>query len=109
MNMMMISSKYYTNSIIVGVGRTWCCPNAKPEGSFSFSLRFSNRRRKRRSFSIHSESIFRGHNNTVSALNSGLEASITDATESSNTLKKASIVLESGDENKIQVGAQCKI
>ncbi|XP_057723176.1 uncharacterized protein LOC130940727 [Arachis stenosperma] len=103
MNMMMISSKYYTNSIIVRVGRTWCCPNAKPEGSFSFSLRFSNRRRKRRSFSIHSESIFRGHNNTVSALNSGLEASITDATESSNTLKKASIVLESGDENKIQL------
>ncbi|MED6159006.1 hypothetical protein PIB30_038315 [Stylosanthes scabra] len=101
--MMMMSSKYYTNSIAVGVGRTWCTPNAKPQPSFSFTLRFSNTRFKRNSFNIHSHSNFRGLNTIVSALNSGLEASIIGATESSNALKNASIVLESQDENKIQL------
>ncbi|MED6199840.1 hypothetical protein PIB30_079638 [Stylosanthes scabra] len=101
--MRMMSSKYYTNSIPVGVGRTWCTPNAKPQPSFSFTLRFSNSRFKRNSFNIHSDSNFRGLNTIVSALNSGLEASVIGATESSNALKNASIVLESQDENKTQL------
>ncbi|CAJ1933383.1 unnamed protein product [Sphenostylis stenocarpa] len=116
-NNMMMASK--TNSIAFGVpsfttcpfartGTRTCCihvlaiPNAKSRHTISLSLSLF----KRRSLGIFpspTETTL-GHLNTpISALNSGLEASITDSNEISAILTNAKIVLDSEDENKIQL------
>ncbi|RDY12670.1 hypothetical protein CR513_02483, partial [Mucuna pruriens] len=113
----MMASK--SNSITFGVGsfttcpfsrtrtRTCCIhvlasPNAKSRGTFSLSLSLF----KRRSLGILSsptETTVRYLNTPISALNSGLEASITDSNEISAILTNAKIVVDSEDENKIQL------
>ncbi|XP_027355730.1 uncharacterized protein LOC113865410 isoform X1 [Abrus precatorius] len=76
--------------------------------TFPFSLILSQRRR----YSITSlsgilssptETTLRHLNTPISALNSGLEASITDSSEISAALTNAKVVVESQDENKIQL------
>ncbi|TKY67490.1 Trigger factor [Spatholobus suberectus] len=114
-NGMMMASK--SNSITLGVGsfttcpfsrtRTCCIhvlasPNAKSRGAFSLSLSLT----KRRSLCILSsptETALRHLNTPVSALNSGLEASITDSNDISAILTNAKIVVDSEDENKTQL------
>ncbi|KAJ1410457.1 hypothetical protein SESBI_21956 [Sesbania bispinosa] len=111
--MMMASN---SNSITLGVGsfttcpitrtRTCCShilasPNAKLRGTFSLSL--SPSRRSLDVLSTLTGTTLRHLNMSVSALNSGLEASIADSDKSSATSTKANIVVESSDENKIQL------
>ncbi|XP_027355731.1 uncharacterized protein LOC113865410 isoform X2 [Abrus precatorius] len=70
--------------------------------TFPFSLILS----QRRSLGILSsptETTLRHLNTPISALNSGLEASITDSSEISAALTNAKVVVESQDENKIQL------
>ncbi|KAK7312386.1 hypothetical protein VNO77_36195 [Canavalia gladiata] len=72
---------------------------AKSRGTFSLGLSLS----QRRSLGILSTLRLRHLNTPTSALNSGLEASITDSNEISATLSNAKIVLQSEDENKMQL------
>ncbi|XP_020217085.1 uncharacterized protein LOC109800673 isoform X2 [Cajanus cajan] len=112
---MMMASK--SNSITFGIGsfttcplsgtRTCCIhvlpnPNAKSRARDIFSLSLS----KRRSLGILSSptvTTLRHLNTPISAVNSGLEASITDSNDISAILTNAKIVVDSEDENKIQL------
>ncbi|QCD88487.1 trigger factor [Vigna unguiculata] len=85
-----------------------CCihvlaiPNAKTRDTVSLSLSMFKRRSLGGFFSPIETTL--GHLNApISALNSGLEASITDSNELSAVLTNAKIVLDSQDENKIQL------
>ncbi|KAG4967118.1 hypothetical protein JHK87_032769 [Glycine soja] len=85
-----------------------CCihflaiPNAKSRATFSLGPTLS----KRMSLGILSspiETTPTHHITPISALNSGLEASITDSNDISAILANAKIVVDSEDENKIQL------
>ncbi|KAG2397845.1 uncharacterized protein HKW66_Vig0139190 [Vigna angularis] len=116
-NNMTTASK--SNSTIFGVpsfttcpfsttGTRTCCihvlaiPNAKTRDTVSLSLSLFKRRSLGGFFSPIETTL--GYLNApISALNSGLEASITDSNELSAVLSNAKIVLDSEDENKIQI------
>ncbi|BAT90866.1 hypothetical protein VIGAN_06215700 [Vigna angularis var. angularis] len=116
-NNMTTASK--SNSTIFGVpsfttcpfsttGTRTCCihvlaiPNAKTRDTVSLSLSLFKRRSLGGFFSPIETTL--GYLNApISALNSGLEASITDSNELSAVLSNAKIVLDSEDENKIQL------
>ncbi|WVZ02702.1 hypothetical protein V8G54_023508 [Vigna mungo] len=110
MNMTMASK---SNSTIFGVpsfttcpfsttGTRTCCihvlaiPNEKTRDTVSLGLSLIKRRSP-------IETTLGYLNAPISALNSGLEASITDSNELSAVLTNAKIVLDSEDENKIQL------
>ncbi|XP_061355403.1 uncharacterized protein LOC133299926 [Gastrolobium bilobum] len=109
----------YSNSVTVGVGslttcpftraRTCCThvhvvtPNAKSRGTLSLSLFNLSRSRSLDILSSPTGTNLRHLNTPLSALNSGLEASITDPNEKTAVLTDAKIVVESEDENKIQL------
>ncbi|KAK7264360.1 hypothetical protein RJT34_31967 [Clitoria ternatea] len=104
-----------SNSMTLGVGsfttttRTCCIhliptPTQNAKSRAIFSLSFSHS--KTRSFGILSNPTHttpRHLNTPISALNSGFEASITDSNEISAFLTNAKIIVESEDENKIQL------
>ncbi|XP_027355732.1 uncharacterized protein LOC113865410 isoform X3 [Abrus precatorius] len=69
--------------------------------TFPFSLILSQR--SLGILSSPTETTLRHLNTPISALNSGLEASITDSSEISAALTNAKVVVESQDENKIQL------
>ncbi|XP_019454165.1 PREDICTED: uncharacterized protein LOC109355447 isoform X2 [Lupinus angustifolius] len=75
-------------------------PNAKPHTIFSLNLSIS-------SYILYNPTrttlTLRSLNKPISAINSGLEASITDSKDDSVTITDAKIVAESGDENKTQL------
>ncbi|ESW03906.1 hypothetical protein PHAVU_011G051000 [Phaseolus vulgaris] len=116
MNMDMVSM---SNSTTFGVpsfttcpfsttGTRTCCihvpatPNAKSRDSVSLSLSLFKRRSLGGFFTPIETTL--GHLNApISALNSGLEASITDSNEISAMLTNAKIVLDSEEENKKQL------
>ncbi|KAL9296473.1 hypothetical protein ACSQ67_022369 [Phaseolus vulgaris] len=77
-------------------------PNAKSRDSVSLSLSLFKRRGLGGFFTPIETTL--GHLNApISALNSGLEASITDSNEISAMLTNAKIVLDSEEENKKQL------
>ncbi|KAL2328892.1 hypothetical protein Fmac_022319 [Flemingia macrophylla] len=112
---MMMASR--SNSISFGVWSFTICPlsrtrtssihdlanpNAKSRARDTFSLGLS----RRRSFGILSSPTvtpLRHLITPISALNSGLEASISDSNDISSILTNAKIVVDSEDENKIQL------
>lgn len=105
-NMMMASKSYGIGSFTTcpfSLTRTSCIhflaiPNAK-----STDNTFSHKRRSLCILSSPTHTPLRPLNTQISALNSGLEASVTDSNEISAILTNAKIVLDSQDENKIQL------
>ncbi|XP_057456332.1 uncharacterized protein LOC130747410 [Lotus japonicus] len=78
-------------------------PNAQSRCIVSLSLGPPLRRKSLDILSSSTRTTLRHLNTPISAVNSGLEASITDSDENSAILTNAQIVLESEDESKIQL------
>ncbi|AES89035.2 putative trigger factor [Medicago truncatula] len=101
--MMMVGAVSNFNSITLGVRvASFTTPNAKSRG-LSFYLPLSPWRRSLDILSTSNGTTLRHLNTPISAVNSGLEASITDSNDISAFLTDATVVAEPGDDNRIQL------
>lgn len=101
---MMVGAVSNSNSITLGVRvASFTTPNAKSTRGLSFYPPLSPWRRSLDILSTSNGITLRHLNTPISAVNSGLEASITDSNDISAFLTDATVVAEPGDDNKIQL------